>query len=152
MMVRNRPDFASGLLFLVVGLAFASMARRYDMGTAKEIGPGRFPFALGTSLSVLGLVVAFRSISPVSASVPFKTWSWRPFCWICAAVLTFALALPRLGLLAAIGIMSVTALFASSEKRSRLETLLLVMVLMVFAYFVFVAGLRLQFPVLPVLS
>jgi len=135
---------------MLVGIGFASISRSYDLGTAKEIGPGYFPFMIGSILAVLGLVVALKSVSGRTEAVPLKTWSWRSVSWISVSILVFALALPKLGLLAAIALMSGAALFASDEKRSRAETGILIVVMMAFAYIVFVKGLRLQFPVLPV--
>ena len=46
-------DFASGLMFILVGLSFSWVARGYSMGTAAKMGPGYFPFLLGLVLALL---------------------------------------------------------------------------------------------------
>jgi hypothetical protein len=150
MRIRNRRDFVAGALFMLLGIGFALISKGYNLGTAKEIGPGYFPFLLGSVLVALGLVVALKSMSARTPETPLKTWRWRPVAWISVSIGVFALALPKLGLLVTIALMAGTAFFASDEKRSRRETVLLIIVLMAFAYFVFVKGLLLQFPVWPV--
>jgi hypothetical protein len=150
MRIRNKRDFVSGALFVLFGIGFASISRGYNLGTAKTIGPGYFPFLLGSVLAGLGLVVALKSLSPNTPETPLKSWHWRPVAWISASIMVFALALPKLGLLLTIALMAGMAFFACDEKRSGRETGLLIIVLMAFAYFVFVKGLLLQFQVWPV--
>ena len=53
--IRSHQDFASGILFIVAGAAFAFLARGYRMGTASSMGPGYFPFWLGMVLVLLGV-------------------------------------------------------------------------------------------------
>lgn len=150
MRIRNRRDFVSGVLFMVVGTGFALISRGYHLGTAKAIGPGYFPFLLGSVLAVLGLVVTLKSLSAKIPETPLKAWHWRPVAWISLSIVVFALALPKLGLLVTIALMAGAAFFASDEGRSRRETVLVILILVAFAYFVFVKGLLLQFPVLPI--
>jgi len=150
MRIRNKRDFVSGALFVLFGIGFASISMGYNLGTAKAIGPGYFPFVLGSVLGGLGLVVALRSVSVKTQETPLKSWHWRPVAWISASIMVFALALPKLGLLLAIALMAGMAFFACDEKRSGRETGFLIIVLMAFAYFVFVKGLLLQFQVWPV--
>ncbi len=149
MRIRNQRDFFSGLLFMAIGLCFASMSWSYKLGTAREIGPGYFPFVLGSLLAVLGLVVSVRSISTRTAVVSMGEWQWRPISLISLSILIFALALPRLGLMASIALMTVISAVASEEKRTFKEMLILAVALMAFAYLVFVKGLRLPFLVWP---
>ena len=37
MRIRSQKDFASGLMFILVGLGFSFVARGYSMGTAAKI-------------------------------------------------------------------------------------------------------------------
>ena len=57
MKIRSQVDFWSGIVFLVVGLAFAVGATEYRMGTSARPGPGYFPLGLGVLLALVGLVV-----------------------------------------------------------------------------------------------
>jgi hypothetical protein len=150
MRIRNRRDFVAGALFTLLGTGFAWISRGYDLGTAKAVGPGYFPFLLGSVLAALGLVVALKSLSAKTPETRLKPWRWRPIVWISVSIVAFALGLAKLGLLVTIALTVGTAFFASDEYRSRRETVLVIIVLMTFAYFVFVKGLLLQFQVLPV--
>jgi len=58
MKIRNQKDFYSGLLFVAIGAFFGIFARKYDIGTAKEIGPGYFPLILGIILVFCPLQIA----------------------------------------------------------------------------------------------
>jgi hypothetical protein len=67
MKIRNQKDFWAGLMFLAFGLAFALVARNYQMGTAVRMGPAYFPTVLGALMAVLGAIVLARSfVSKVS--------------------------------------------------------------------------------------
>ena len=61
MKIRNQKDFWAGVMFLAFGLAFAIVARNYQMGTAVRMGPAYFPAVLGGLMAVLGLIVLLRS-------------------------------------------------------------------------------------------
>src|SRR3546814_2673111 len=52
MLIKNKQDFWSGIMFTAVGAAFALGARGYAMGTSARMGPGYFPFWLGIALTV----------------------------------------------------------------------------------------------------
>ena len=47
MNIKSQKDFFSGLMFLVVGVAFAWGATTYKVGTGARMGPGYFPLMLG---------------------------------------------------------------------------------------------------------
>ena len=53
--LRNPRDFWAGLIFLVVGVGAAVIARDYPMGTGGRMGPGYFPFVLSSLLALLGV-------------------------------------------------------------------------------------------------
>ena len=56
MSIKSQKDFFSGLMFLVVGAAFAWGATSYSVGTGARMGPGYFPLLLGVLLAILGAV------------------------------------------------------------------------------------------------
>ncbi|NCW39757.1 MAG: tripartite tricarboxylate transporter TctB family protein [Betaproteobacteria bacterium] len=62
MSIKSQKDFFSGLMFLVVGAAFAWGATSYSVGTGARMGPGYFPLLLGVLLAILGGVVMFYSL------------------------------------------------------------------------------------------
>jgi hypothetical protein len=63
MKIKNQKDFWAGLMFLAFGLAFAIIARNYQMGTAVRMGPAYFPTVLGGLLAVLGAVILVRGFA-----------------------------------------------------------------------------------------
>ena len=78
MKIRNQKDFWAGVMFLAFGLAFAIVARNYQMGTAVRMGPAYFPTVLSGLMALLGLIILLRSfvsrIHGVAATVhlPFN--------------------------------------------------------------------------------
>jgi hypothetical protein len=53
MQLRNKQDFWSGVMFILLGLGFAWKATSYSMGTAARMGPGYFPHWLGIIIATL---------------------------------------------------------------------------------------------------
>ena len=87
MKIKSQRDFVSGLLFLVVGVAFAWGATEYSFGTSARPGPGYFPFGLGILLALLGALVLFKALTLESeGGDPIGDIAWRPLLIIVAAV------------------------------------------------------------------
>lgn len=63
MQIRNKQDFWAGLMFVAIGIFAAFGSLKYSMGTARDMGPGYFPFWLGACLAVLGAAIAIRALS-----------------------------------------------------------------------------------------
>ena len=62
MKIKSNKDFASGLMFMGVGVAFAWGATTYNVGTGARMGPGYFPLLLGILLAIIGLVITFNCL------------------------------------------------------------------------------------------
>ncbi|WP_296511041.1 tripartite tricarboxylate transporter TctB family protein, partial [Rhodoferax sp.] len=62
MNIKSQKDFFSGLMFIVVGGAFAIGANGYTIGTGARMGPGYFPLVLGVLLAILGVAITFTSM------------------------------------------------------------------------------------------
>ena len=62
MRIKSQKDFFSGLMFLLVGIAFAWGAGSYSIGTGARMGPGYFPMVLGVLLAGLGLIITITSL------------------------------------------------------------------------------------------
>jgi hypothetical protein len=60
---RYRDSLLAGGVFVVVGVAFAVAATRYELGTALRMGPGYLPAVLGALLAGLGLVVIGQGLA-----------------------------------------------------------------------------------------
>jgi hypothetical protein len=157
MFIKSQKDFYSGLMFSVVGVAFAWGATTYTVGTGARMGPGYFPLMLGVLLAVLGAVVMFKSlVVPTEDGEKLGKWAWKPLFFIIAANLIFGVALgglpsiglPAFGLVAGIYALTFLASLAGEEFKFK-EVAVLATVLSVMSYLAFVVLLKLQFPVWP---
>jgi len=149
MKIRSQVDFWSGIVFLVVGLAFAVGATEYRMGTSARPGPGYFPLGLGVLLALVGLVVLVGALGhePDEGEL-IAPPVWRPLLVVVGAVLAAGFLLPRTGMLLTLPLVIVLTALASSEFRLR-EALGLAAVLTTGSWLLFVVGLKLRIPVMP---
>jgi len=156
--IKSQKDFFSGLMFMVLGAAFAWGATKYSIGTGARMGPGYFPLMLGVLLAILGAVVAFNGlvIERVGGDKVGK-WAWKPLCYIIGANLIFgvclgglpSIGLKSLGLIA--GIYALTFVASMAEPGWKVKnTFFLGTALAVISYLAFIKLLKLQFPVWPV--
>ena len=149
MKIRNQRDFGAGIMYMVIGLFFAIMATNYPMGTAAKMGPGYFPFYLGILMFLLGVLVAVKAFGAKAAIESIPKFNWRIMGQITGAVVLYGLLLPRLGFLIAVVVLVFVAASASREFTWK-GTAINAAFLVTFTYSVFVLGLKLQFPLLPV--
>jgi hypothetical protein len=149
MKVKSQRDFVAGLLFIVIGIAFAWRSLSYSFGDAARPGPGYFPFGLGVILALLGALVTFKSLTIESSNGdPIGAVAWRPLVATLGAVALFGFALPRLGLVLAVPLLILVASLAGDRIRWP-EVLLLGAVLTLMSCLVFVLGLNLAIPLWP---
>ncbi|QKM65289.1 hypothetical protein DCO17_08615 [Polynucleobacter tropicus] len=149
MKIRNQRDFGAGVMYIVIGLFFTIVATQYPMGTAAKMGPGYFPFFLGILMTLLGLIVAVKALGATAAIESIPKFNWRVIAQITGSVVLYGLLLPRMGFLIAVVVLVLVSASASKEftwKGSLINAAFLV----IFTYSVFVVGLKLQFPLLPV--
>ncbi len=149
MKIRNQRDFGAGIMYMVIGAFFAIVATQYPMGTAAKMGPGYFPFYLGILMFLLGLLVAVKAFGAKAAIESIPKFNWRVIAQITGAVILYGLLLPRMGFLIAVVVLVFVAASASKEFTWK-GTLINAAFLVTFTYSVFVVGLKLQFPLLPV--
>src|SRR5215218_2302229 len=77
MRIKSQKDFYSGLMFLVVGVAFAWGATNYTIGEGARMGPGYFPLMLGILLAGLGGFIIFESlVVETEDGEPVGKWAW----------------------------------------------------------------------------
>ena len=157
MRIKSQKDFFAGLMFLLVGLAFAWGAGSYSIGTGARMGPGYFPMVLGVLLAVLGLIVTITAlIVETPNGNPVGSIAWKPLVFIIAGNLVFgasigglpSIGLPPMGLIFGIFALTFVASNASDEFNFK-EVLILAIVLSLFSYAAFIMLLKLQFPVWP---
>ena len=155
--IKSQKDFFSGLMFMIVGIAFAWGATNYKIGDSARMGPGYFPLMLGVLLAVLGAVITFKSMVVETVDgEKVGSWAWKPLFFIICANLMFGLMLgglpsikfPAFGLIIAIYALTLIAALAGDEFKIK-EVLVLATVLAVMSYLAFIMLLKLQFPVWP---
>lgn len=155
--IKSQKDFFAGLLFLVVGIAFALGARTYNVGTGARMGPGYFPLMLGVVLAVLGAVEIGKAlIIGKNGGDKIGSWAWRPIAFVLGANLAFGVLLgglpsikvPAMGMILAIYALTIIASMAG-EKFKLKDVLILATILAVGSYLAFIVLLKLQIPVWP---
>lgn len=147
-LIRSHQDFASGLMFIVAGAAFAILARSYRMGTASSMGPGYFPFWLGVVLVLLGVVVLVQSLSRKGVADRIPRLDVKTLLWILGSVVLFGLLLQPLGLVLSVVALVVVSSLASHEFGWR-GALATAGVMVLIGWGTFVWLLNLQIPLWP---
>ena len=157
MNIKSQKDFFSGLMFAVIGGAFAYGATSYNIGTGARMGPGYFPLSLGVLLALLGSLIMFKSLVVETANGDkIGGWAWKPLFYIICGNVLFgillgglpSLKLPAMGLIAAIYGTTIVVSKAGDVFVLK-EVLILSTVLSIGSYLAFVVLLKLQFPVWP---
>ncbi len=156
-MIKSQKDFFSGLMFTLVGAAFAFGATNYNIGTGARMGPGYFPLLLGIFLAVLGAFITFYSlVEHTEDGEPVGAFAWKPIVFILGANIVFgvllgglpSIGLPPMGLIAGI-----YALVFIASKAGEVfvvkDVFILATVLAVGSYIAFIWALKLQMPVWP---
>ncbi len=136
-------------MYIVIGLFFAILATQYQMGTAAKMGPGYFPFWLGLLMTLLGFLVLLKSLSAKATIEKIPPFNWRIIGLITGSVLIYGVLLPKMGFLVSVVALVFMSASASHEFHWK-GTLVNAIFLTAFTYSVFVLGLKLQFPLLPV--
>ena len=157
MNIKSQKDFFSGLMFMVVGGAFAWGASTYNVGSGARMGPGYFPLMLGVLLTLIGAAITFTSlVVETVGGDKIGKWAWKPLCFVIGANVIFGillaglpnLKLPAFGLIIAIYALVFIASMAETGWKFR-TTFILATVLALGSYLAFVLALKLQFPVWP---
>ncbi|WP_210489609.1 tripartite tricarboxylate transporter TctB family protein [Microvirga antarctica] len=142
----NVQDILSGLLFLAIGLIGAVASTAYDIGTARQMGPGYMPVGLFGIMAVIGAIIAIRG--GLQQFTPAPTPALRPLLMVLVATGAFAALIRTGGLFLATLVLVVTASFADHEARLR-EALIAAAALAIFAALVFSVGLGVPLPLWP---
>jgi hypothetical protein len=147
--IKSEKDFWAGLMFVVVGVAFAWGATAYSFGSSARPGPGYFPFGLGIILAILGGLILFGSLTiEVEGGDRIGAWPIRPGLWILGAVVLFGFALPRLGMAIALPLLIAVSSLGGDEFHWK-EVLINGIVLTLGSWAVFIKGLGLTIPLWP---
>jgi len=155
--IKSQKDFFAGLLYAVVGGAFAIGATNYNIGTGARMGPGYFPLLLGVLLGLIGLYIMFKAlVVETTDGDKIGKWAWKPLFYIIAGNLLFGvllsglpnLGIPGMGMIVAIYGVTIVVSKAGGESNIK-ESLILATILSAISYLGFIKLLNLQFPVWP---
>lgn len=157
MKIKSQKDFFSGLMFMVVGVAFAWGATTYSVGSGARMGTGYFPLMLGILLALIGSVITFKAmVVETEGGDKIGAWAWKPLFFILAANFVFgillgglpSIGLPPMGMILGIYALVIISSLAGNEFSLK-GVLGLSTILAIGSYLAFVVLLKLQFPVWP---
>jgi hypothetical protein len=157
MKIGHPKDFWGGVIFAGLGLAFALIARGipgvefmqgYTMGTPARMGPGFFPFWLGTILFTLGAVIAITGFRKAHGEGALERFHWKELFFVLASIALFGILLKPIGMLAA-GMLLIVGASLGSHSFNLRAAILIALFLVIFCALVFVAGLKLPIPLCP---
>jgi len=155
--IKSQKDFFSGLMFTVVGVAFAWGATTYTVGTGARMGPGYFPLMLGILMALIGLGIMFTGLSvETTDGEKIGKWAWKQVVFILGANLAFGILLgglpsigvPAMGMIIAIYALVIISSLAGHEFKLP-SVLILATVLAIGSYVAFIWALKLQIQVWP---
>ncbi len=136
-------DVLSGVLFTGLGLAVAYASSKYDVGSVARMGPGFFPLLLGIILAAIGVTIAIRGVA--SPSTAFHVERIRPIVAIGLSLVAFGWVITRFGFAPAL-LSGCLLAMAAIPRTSRIEFVLVPLLLCAFCSFVFIYGLGLPIP------
>lgn len=148
MTIGNQRDFATGVMYILVGGAVSWIASSYDMGTPSSMGPGFFPFWLGLLLAFLGAIVTVASLKTGGRVARISGWDLRSGLLVFGSVIIFGATITSLGMVVAVAAVAIISSFASHEFSWR-TTLANSAVITLLCLLLFGYGLKLQFPIFP---
>lgn len=157
MHIKNQKDFAAGLSFVAIGIAFAIGATEHTLRNGAHMGPGYFPLMMGIILAILGVLIAANAFGSDEEPVQkFGPVAWRPLFFIIAANVLFgallggvpALNIPSMGLIVAIFALTFVAMLGGRHFSLK-SALVLSTILAAGSYLVFVYALSLTIQVWP---
>jgi len=139
-------DFATGLLFVAVGIAALWIGADYPMGTPQRPGTGVLPAILAWCLIGTGALLWLKAV--VTDSPNLTSWAWRPAIMITLATIAFALLADRAGLVVTMIVSMTLAALGTPETRWR-EYLPFAVIMLAIGVSVFIYGLGMPIPILP---
>jgi len=146
MAIRSTRNVFAGLLFASFGAVGLVLGRRYDVGTAFQMGPGYFPILVGWALVLIGGWMTMMGI--VVDGEPMQKIMLRPLLLVLGSVVIFALVVRPAGLFVAAVAMIVVAGAGGWDFRLR-EVTILALFLAAGSVLVFIWGLGLPFSAWP---
>lgn len=135
----DHRDLIGGLALLAIGVGFTLHALDLGIGTTRRMGAGYFPMLGGLFVSTTALLIVLLSLRRTGT---VERPAWRAFAGIVAAIGTFVVAMPWVGLLPAV--VATVLVAATADGRSRpIAAVILGIGMAVAVWLVFLVGLGL---------
>jgi len=146
MRIKGGQDFATGLMFIVMGAGALWIAADYPMGSAQRPGTGVLPYILSWCLIGTGGLLWLKAV--LVDGPPFTRWAWRPVIMVTLATIAFALLVDRYGLVAAM-LASMTLVAMGTPETRWGEYTIFAAIMLAIGIAIFIWGLGMPIPVLP---
>lgn len=144
-MIKNRSDFAAGILFVAVGLVYGKLSLGLTLGSALQMGPGYLPIVLCGILVCLGIAILVKSFFDPEDDV-FGKVPWRALVMLPLAIVVFGAVVTRLGLFPTVFVTALIASMSSSQIPLKIASAISLM-LAVFCTLIFAYGINLPIPI-----
>ena len=145
---KSTQDLATGLMFLVVGVAGLIIGWNYPMGTAQRPDTGVLPRILSWCLIGTGGIIAVKAFLFDGEALDLKNWAWRPVMMIALAATSFALLVDSMGLFIAMAV-SMTLAAAGTDETRWDEYILFAFTMIFIGVAMFIAALGMPIKVWP---
>jgi hypothetical protein len=146
MRIKSSKDFATGLLFLAIGLGAYYIGSTYSMGTPQRPGTGVLPRILAWCLMGSGLLLTIQAL--LQEGPKLDAWAWRPLIMITVATMAFSFLIDSAGLVVAMIVSMTLAALGTHETRWKEFAMFMVLMLML-GIGIFILGLGMPIKVLP---
>lgn len=146
MRIKSSKDFATGLLFVGIGLGAYYVGSAYSMGSARTPGTGVLPRILAWCLMGSGVLLWIQAL--IQDGPKLDAWAWRPLVMITIATMAFAFLIDSTGLVVAMIVSMTLAALGTHETRWKEFALFMVLMLAI-GLGIFIYGLGMPIKVLP---
>ena len=146
MRVRSTQDFATGLLFLIIGIGAFYIGSTYNMGTPQRPGTGVLPRILAWCMIGSGLLLAIKAFLADGPGI--ERFAWRPLAMVTIAAIAFSLLIDSAGLVVTMIVSLTLAAMGTPETRWK-EFAAFMILMLAIGLGVFIYGLGMPIKVLP---
>jgi putative tricarboxylic transport membrane protein len=146
MRIKSSKDFATGLLFVAIGLGSYYIGFTYNMGTPQRPGTGVLPRILAWCLMGSGLLLAIQAM--IRQGPKLDAWAWRPLIMITVAMIAFAFLIDQAGLVVAM-IVSMTLAALGTHETKWTEFTMFMGLMLAIGIGIFIVLLGMPIKVLP---
>ena len=112
---RKPKDFFLGLIFAGIAAGVVVYSRQYELGTARQMGPGYLPLVLGLLLGGFGVFLLVFSF--FGEREPGEAVDMRPSILVLASIALFGLLIRPAGMIVSILVLVIVAGFAHRSRK-----------------------------------